>query len=57
LTGRDRITEAVLAKAAIELHPLAFRADNVAVARIALVGVMMRQPDNLPNDAISVFRS
>jgi heterotetrameric sarcosine oxidase gamma subunit len=49
---------ATLAKGiAIDLHPRAFRAGDVAVTQIAHVGVMLWQLDDQPTYAISVFRS
>jgi heterotetrameric sarcosine oxidase gamma subunit len=49
---------ATLAKGvAIDLHPRAFRAGDVAVTQIAHVGVTLWQLDDQPTYAISVFRS
>jgi methylglutamate dehydrogenase subunit D len=49
---------ATLAKGiAIDLHPRAFRAGDVAVTRIAHIGVMLWQLDDQPTYAVSVFRS
>jgi methylglutamate dehydrogenase subunit D len=49
---------ATLAKGvAIDLHPHAFRAGDVAVTQIAQIGVMLWQLDDQPTYAISVFRS
>jgi sarcosine oxidase subunit gamma len=49
---------ATLAKGvAIDLHPRAFHAGDVAVTQIAHVGVMLWQLDDQPTYAISVFRS
>jgi heterotetrameric sarcosine oxidase gamma subunit len=50
--------QATLAKGvAIDLHPRAFRAGDVAVTQIAHIGVMLWQLDDQPTYAISVFRS
>jgi sarcosine oxidase subunit gamma len=49
---------ATLAKGvAIDLHPRAFRAGDVAVTQIAHVGAMLWQLDDQPTFAISVSRS
>lgn len=54
--GRD--VRAILAKGvAVDLHPRAFCAGDVAVTQIAHMGVMLWQLDDRPTFEIAVFRS